>query len=224
MVVQYPTLAVLHQTSLSADLSSNIVMRETSSRENRDLLPTRNRVHAINRRNTRLNHFRWIYSRVWVDRFSHNIQIILCKDSRSTINGSSGPVEHTPKHILRYGNVHNVTGKLNAGVTRINTGGSLKNLDDGTSTCHLEDLSAPPRPITQSNVDNLRVLWLLHIVQNHQRAVHPRYGPIIQTRLHPVVARHSLRVHAKYVLPHCCKLWVLHYKNISLTTSLNLSL
>lgn len=50
-------LCRLDETCLSANLRSNFVVRETSSREDRDLLSTGNRVHGVNGRDTSRDHF-----------------------------------------------------------------------------------------------------------------------------------------------------------------------
>lgn len=56
-----------NKTSLTADLSSYFIMRESSCRKKRDLLSTSYGIHDINGRNSRLYHLFWIGSLTWVN-------------------------------------------------------------------------------------------------------------------------------------------------------------
>jgi len=61
LVVIMNTLArdtvTLNQTGLPTNLGGDFIVRETGSGENRNLLPTSNRVHGVNSRDTRRDHF-----------------------------------------------------------------------------------------------------------------------------------------------------------------------
>jgi len=50
--------ALLDQPRLATNLGRNVVVGQPRSREQRDLLPTRNRVHDVDGGHTRLNHVR----------------------------------------------------------------------------------------------------------------------------------------------------------------------
>ena len=50
-------LGSLNQTSLAANLGSNVIVGETSCREEWDLLPSGNGVHDVDRGDAGLNHF-----------------------------------------------------------------------------------------------------------------------------------------------------------------------
>ena len=56
VVVVYPLIGGLYEASLPADLRGNVVVRQTRSREDGDLLSARNTVHHVDSRDSRLNH------------------------------------------------------------------------------------------------------------------------------------------------------------------------
>ena len=64
-VIQH--ILALDEGGLTADLGTNVVVRETGSGEKRNLLSSGNRGHGIDGGDTRLDHFLWIHSLVWVD-------------------------------------------------------------------------------------------------------------------------------------------------------------
>lgn len=65
--------AGLDETGLTANLSSDIVVRETGSREEGNLLSTRNREVDVDRRNTRLNHLLRVLALAGVNRLALNL-------------------------------------------------------------------------------------------------------------------------------------------------------
>ena len=142
------------QTSLSANLSSQlhkcvstckntgtmreghttsrrntyIVVRKTSSREDRNLLTTSNRAHGINGRNTSLDHFFGVDTSTRVDGLTLDVKELLSQNGGSTINGLSGSVEHTAQNILGHGNTENVSCEFATSVTRVDTRGTFEHL------------------------------------------------------------------------------------------------
>lgn len=52
---------LLNQASLTADLRGNLIVRQTSRRENGNLLATSDRVHRVDRRDTGRDHFLWVH-------------------------------------------------------------------------------------------------------------------------------------------------------------------
>ena len=86
---------LVNQTRLTTNLGSNFVVRQTSSRKDRDFLATGNGIHCVNRGYSSSNHFlrihlrlfseklptgglELIYPRVRIDRTSIDVQVILC--------------------------------------------------------------------------------------------------------------------------------------------------
>jgi hypothetical protein len=114
---------LLDQTGLSTDLSSNLIVRKTGGRENRDLLASGNGVHGVNGRDTRRDHFLRVnlscsfishealaftvpgagttYPRVGVDRLAVDIQIILRQHLGTLVNRATRTIENTTQHVLR---------------------------------------------------------------------------------------------------------------------------
>ena len=67
VIIQNRFSGQANQRSLTTDLGGNLVVRETVGREDGDLLASSNRVHDVNGRDTGLNHFLGIDSRVRVN-------------------------------------------------------------------------------------------------------------------------------------------------------------
>ena len=61
LVVIVNTLGGLDQTGLSTDLGGNLVVRQTSGREDGNLLTTSNGVHGVNGRDTSRNHLLGVF-------------------------------------------------------------------------------------------------------------------------------------------------------------------
>jgi len=67
-------ILALDEGGLTADLRTNIVVRKTGSGEERNLLSSGNGGHGIDSRDTCLDHFLGVYTLVWVDWLTLNIE------------------------------------------------------------------------------------------------------------------------------------------------------
>mmetsp|Transcript_12769 Transcript_12769/g.19325 ORF Transcript_12769/g.19325 Transcript_12769/m.19325 type:complete len:357 (-) Transcript_12769:206-1276(-) len=155
VVVNHTSLFQFDQTCLATDLRCNLIVWQTSRREKRDLLTTRNGVHRINGRDTSLDHFFRIHTRVRVDWLTHNIQIILSKYTRALVDWLSRPVENASQHVLGHWNLENVARKLTTRVTRIDARRSFKHLHNRLLARHFEHLALAYRAITECEIHNL---------------------------------------------------------------------
>lgn len=79
----------LDQTSLTTNLCSNFVVRQTSGREDGDFLSSSNRVHSIDGRDTCWYHLLRIDSSVWIDWRAVNVNVIFSKDLWTLVDGLS---------------------------------------------------------------------------------------------------------------------------------------
>mmetsp|Transcript_38540 Transcript_38540/g.97013 ORF Transcript_38540/g.97013 Transcript_38540/m.97013 type:complete len:354 (-) Transcript_38540:194-1255(-) len=200
VIIHHTLTGSLHQTGLTTDLSSNFIVWKTGSGENGDLLTTSDRVHGINRRDTCLNHLLRIDTSERIDRLSHNIEVVSSKNRRALIDWDTTAVEYTTEHILRNRNAHHITSELDTSVPSIDTGSALKHLNDSFVTSDFEYLTTTSGTITQSEIDNIGILGLLHVFQNHKRAIDTSHSPVVETRLHTVVTQSSIFVEVEDVL------------------------
>jgi hypothetical protein len=82
-------ILTLDKGGLTTNLGTNVVMGETTGREEGDLLTTSDGVHQIDGRDTSLNHFLGVHSLVRVNRLALNIQELLSQHGGSLIDGHS---------------------------------------------------------------------------------------------------------------------------------------
>lgn len=112
------TLAlVLDKTGLTTDLSSNLVVRKTRSREDGDLLTTGNGVHGVDGGDTGGDHLLGVHTRVRVDGRTVDVQVVLRQDLGALVDGATGTVEDTTKHVLADSELQVVAGEFNLGLS-----------------------------------------------------------------------------------------------------------
>lgn len=140
-------------------INKYFVVRETSRREDGDLLTTSNWVHGIKSRQTGLNHLFGIYAREGIDRLTGDVEEIFGENGRAR-ERLTRAVENTTKHmykanqatfrekkkkkkknivkwwwgvcdIFRDGGLQDLACELAVSVLGINTSGSLKDLQNG---------------------------------------------------------------------------------------------
>jgi hypothetical protein len=96
---------LLDKTSLSANLGSDVVVRQTGSGENGDLLSTGDRVHRVNGGDTGRDHLFGVflswsalnferalgntYSGEGVDGVSVNVEVVLSQDLGALVDGTT---------------------------------------------------------------------------------------------------------------------------------------
>lgn len=110
---------LLDQTSLSTDLSSNLIVRKTGGGEDRDLLSSSNGVHRVDSGDTSRDHLLGVnlvhvlasrspqfpepaYSRVRVDGLAIDIQIVFRQHLGTLVNRATRTIENTTQHVLRH--------------------------------------------------------------------------------------------------------------------------
>mmetsp|Transcript_34043 Transcript_34043/g.50535 ORF Transcript_34043/g.50535 Transcript_34043/m.50535 type:complete len:228 (-) Transcript_34043:1446-2129(-) len=89
LLVTIDSVLLLHQRGLTRNLSGDLVMRKTGSREDRNLLSTGNGVHHIDSRDTGLDHGFRVITRRGVNGLSIDIKVGLSKDLGGRINDLS---------------------------------------------------------------------------------------------------------------------------------------
>lgn len=179
------------KTGLSANLGGNLIVRKSSSREDRNLLSTGNGVHSVDSGDSSLDHLLWVDTLSWVNWLSLDIKEILSQDIWSLVNWLSRSVEDTSEHVLRDWHLENLSGELAAGVLGINSGGSLENLDDGLLSVDLKDLSLSLASVSKSQVDDLSEFWELDVVKNDERSIDSSYSSVVKSWVDMIISEGS---------------------------------
>lgn len=130
-------------------------MRETGRREDGDLLPTGNRVHDVDRRDTGLDHLFGVDSRVRVDRTAVDVEVLFGKHFRALVDRETGPVEDAAEHVLRDRELHARAGELDVSRVDVDAGGAFENLDDRLAARDFEDLTAANGAVREGQGDDL---------------------------------------------------------------------
>ncbi len=183
-------------------------MRQTSGRENGNLLPTSNGVHDVDAGDAGLDHLLRIDTRVRVDGLPLDVQEVLGQDGRALVDGLAGTVEDAAQHVLRDRGTKNVSGELADGVLGVDARGALEHLtnikkrkfqtddlsckiehnnkynvhtylNDGLRTRDFQDLPRAFGSISKVQIDDFGELRELDIVQDDQRSVHTGNGLVI---------------------------------------------
>jgi hypothetical protein len=181
-------ILVLDQGSLTANLSTNFIVRKTSRREEGNFLATGNGVHDINGGETSLNHLLGILTLVGVNRLTLDIEEILSEHWRSMINGNTRTVELATEHLSRDRHAEHIAGEFDVSLQVVNVGGSFENLNNGTFAGDFEDLTLAHLAVSESNVDDFGVFGELDIVKNDEGALDIENCAVVHARSNVVVA------------------------------------
>mmetsp|Transcript_3797 Transcript_3797/g.8856 ORF Transcript_3797/g.8856 Transcript_3797/m.8856 type:complete len:200 (+) Transcript_3797:1154-1753(+) len=179
----------LHEGSLTAHLSRNLVVRKTSSGEQRQLLATNDGVHGVDGGDTGLNHLLRIDSRLGVERGSVDVQEFLGQHGGALVDRLAGAVEGAAHQVVRDGHLLGVASELDVAILVIDAAGALENLDDGLLLVDLKNLALADRAIGQVDVHDLAVGREFDIVHDDQRTLDTGDGPVVDARVHLVVPR-----------------------------------
>mmetsp|Transcript_62504 Transcript_62504/g.167420 ORF Transcript_62504/g.167420 Transcript_62504/m.167420 type:complete len:421 (+) Transcript_62504:365-1627(+) len=172
---------LLHKTRLSANLGRDLVVRQTGRREQRQLLPSHNRVHGVQSGHTRLNHLLRVDTSLRVDRSSVDVQVVLRQHSGPLVQRLARSVEGTTNHLIRDRHLQRVTREFDMRVLVVHSRGTLEHLHNSLAVVHLQHLALSYAAVSQCQVDDLRKAWELHIVQNHQRSLNTRDGLVVNS-------------------------------------------
>lgn len=171
------------QARLSADLRRHLVVGEAAAREDGDLLSPGDRVHHVDRRDPRLDHLLGIRPALRVDRLPLDVQVRLRDYLRAPVYYLAAPVEHPPQHVQGHSLLQEVPLECHVGLLDVDARRALEHLDHRLVRVDLQHLARPPLLVRQRQRDHLRVLQVVHVLQDHQRAVHTRNPPIRNCRV-----------------------------------------
>jgi len=118
----------LNERCLTHDLCTDFVMWQTICREQRNLLTSSNGSHAIDSRNTSLNHFLRVNSRVWINWLTIDVLEFLSEHWWTFINRSTRTIEHSSKHFLCNRHLQCFTSELAMSIQTVDTISSFENL------------------------------------------------------------------------------------------------
>ncbi len=88
-----------HQRCLPTDLSTDLIVRKTSSGEEWNLLTSGDRVHDVDGGDSGLDHLLWVDSLVGVDGLTLDIEELFSENWRAMINRRARSVERATKHL-----------------------------------------------------------------------------------------------------------------------------
>jgi hypothetical protein len=188
---------LLDETGLTHNLGSDVVVGETSTREERNLLTTRNGGHDIDGGDTSANHFSGIDTSTRIDGDTSDITVLFGDDWRATIDRNTGTVEDTTEHILRDTELHDLASELAARDFGVDTRSTFEDLDDGLGAIDFEDLTAALGAIREFDFDDFGELGEANIFEDNERTVDSADSGVLETRTNSVTSFEFLDVSGK---------------------------
>jgi len=153
---------LLHEARLAHDLGADFIVRQARGGEERDLLPSRDRVHHVNGGDARLNRLLGVHARVGVNGLSHNVQELLREDGGPAVLGPSGPVKRAPQHLFADGHLQHVARELHVCVRVVNAVSALKHLHNRLLARYFEHLAGAALAVAERQRHNLAIPRALH--------------------------------------------------------------
>lgn len=111
----------LNQGCLSDDLGTDLVVWETVGGEKWNFLSSGNRVHGIDGGDTCLDHFLGVFSAVWVNGLTIDVQELLSQHWGTLVDGDSGTVERSSQHFFGDWHLQGFTSELTMSIKVINS-------------------------------------------------------------------------------------------------------
>lgn len=146
-------------------LRGNVVVWQTGSGEEGDLLAARHRVHAVNGRDTGLDHLLGVRAHLRVDGLTVDVKEVLRQHSGALVDGLAGAVEDAAKHVIGDRRGENVARELDGRTESVDARRALEDLHDGLRALHLKHLARARRAVGKGQVDNLRELGRADILR-----------------------------------------------------------
>lgn len=185
---------MLDKRSLTTNLGGNLVVRETSSGEERNLLTTSDGVHHIDGRNTSLNHFLRILSLIRVNGLALNVKEVFGENLRSLIDGLAGTIELTTQHLGGDWHAQDITCEFDVSAQVIDIGGAFKDLHNSFLSMNFKNLTLSDRAVTKTDLHNFGVFRELDVLENDKRTFDIEDGSVVDTGCDTVVTLCSLGV------------------------------
>ena len=152
------------------------VVRETCGGEDGDLLAAGDGVHGVDSRNTSLDHLFGVNTRIRVNRTAYttrqhrlnttsnpktqrtvDVEIVLSEYFRSVVDRVTRTVEDAAQHVLRDGELHRGSGKLDVCSFDVDAGGAFEDLHDRFVSLDFEDLPAALGAVGEGELHDLVV-------------------------------------------------------------------
>jgi len=131
--------ALLDEACLPANLRGDLVVRQAGRGEERDLLPTRDRVHAVDGRDARLDHLLGVGADLRVDGLALDVEVLLGEHAGALVDGLAGAVEDAAEHVLRHGRGEDVARELDRRPLVVDARGALEHLHHRLRAGDLEE-------------------------------------------------------------------------------------
>src|SRR6059036_2397929 len=153
---------------LSSDLQRHLVVRQSRTGEQRELLAADQGVQAIDRRDARLDELCRVLAGIWVNRGARDLDPFLGDDRRAAVDRLARAAEDAAEHLPRHVQFDRFPEELHRGLT-IDPGSPLEHLHDDDVLRRIEDLPSLPRSVWEADFDELSVSDPLRLLNKDQR-------------------------------------------------------
>ena len=100
-----------------------------------------------------------------------NVQVVLRKHFRTSINRYTGAIKYPPEHILRNRQLHRAPRELDMGSFDIDARGAFEDLYNGLLACDFEYLAPPLRSVRERERDDFVVGREEDVVKDYEGAL-----------------------------------------------------
>ncbi len=164
---------------LSGNLRSQLGMRQTGTREDRQLLAADQRVQSVNRGYTGLDELLRVYTSRRIHRQAVDIAALLRQDLRTAVDRVSYAVKDTAEHVAGNAQLHTSAQETYFTVGEVDSGVGLVQLNQRISSIDLQNLAAAFLAVGKLDLSQLIIGNILHTFYQHQRTCHFLYGSIL---------------------------------------------
>src|SRR5208337_442510 len=162
---------------LAGNLQRNIVVRETCTREDRELLATDKGVGPVDRGDTGLDEIRRHAPCVRVDCGTVDVEALLRDYVRAAIDRLTATGQDTSEHVLTHGHLDGLAREPDTAVFP-DTGGCLENLDNDEFIARVEHLAALGCTIGEDYVHEFSIGNRLGLFDKDERPGNLAYRPV----------------------------------------------
>jgi len=155
---------------LPGDLGGDPRMGQAARGEDRKLLAADERVHAVDRRNARLDELGGIIPGVGIDRASVDVEPFAGDDLRPLVLGPARSVEDPADDLLGHPELLGAAQEPDPGARDIQADRPFEDLDDGLLSGDVEDRAAADEAARGFDLDELAVLDVRDLLDDEQRS------------------------------------------------------
>jgi len=152
-------------------------MRETCSREDRELLATDKGVGTIDGRDTSLNEICRHAPGIRVDGRTGDVEALLRHNLRASVDRFTATGQDTTEHFSTHGHLDGLAGETDTTVPA-DPGRGLEDLDNNEFVARVKNLSALDRTVVKDYVYELLIGYRLCLLYENEGAGNLAYRPV----------------------------------------------